>query len=140
MELRVQKLNPQAKLPNFAHAAHAGMDLYCVEELTLSPGERGQVHTGIALGIPEGFVGLIWDKSGVSHKRGIKTLGGVIDSGFTGEVLVGVLNTGREPQRFQVGDKAAQILIQKIEHPTLVEVASLEDTTRGAQGFGSTGK
>ena len=65
MELRVQKLHPQAKLPTFAHASDAGMDLYCVEELALAPGERGQVRTGIALGIPEGYVGLIWDKSGV---------------------------------------------------------------------------
>ena len=136
----MQKLHPQAKLPTFAHATDAGMDLYCVEELTLSSGERGQVRTGIALGIPEGYVGLIWDKSGVSHKRGIKTLGGVIDSGFTGEVLVGVLNTGEGPQTFSVGDKVAQILIQKIEHPDVVEVASLENTVRGAQGFGSTGK
>ena len=140
MELRVQKLHPQAKLPTFAHASDAGMDLYCVEELALAPGERGQVRTGIALGIPEGYVGLIWDKSGVSHKRGIKTLGGVIDSGFIGEILVGILNTGEEPQTFSIGDKIAQILIQKVEHPTIIETDSLEDTARGAQGFGSTGK
>lgn len=139
MELLVQKLHPEAKLPSFAHAADAGMDLYCSERLSLAAGERGQVKTGIALGIPEGYVGLIWDKSGISHTRGIKTLGGVIDSGYTGEVLIGVYNTGRETQAFEVGDKVAQILIQKCEHPVITEVRKLADSQRGARGIGSTG-
>ena len=140
MELRVQKLHPDAKLPSFAHTTDAGMDLYCIEEITLAPGQRVQVKTGIAIGVPEGYVGLIWDKSGVSHKRGLKTLGGVIDHGYTGEVVVGMYNTSTEAQTFEVGDKVAQILIQKCEHPQIVEVASLGDSERGSNAFGSTGK
>lgn len=140
MELHVQKLDPHAKLPSFAHDTDAGMDLYCLEEITLVPGERKQVKTGVALGIPEGYVGLIWDKSGVSHKRGLKTLGGVIDHGYTGEVVIGMYNTGTEPQTFEVGDKVAQILVQKFEHPEIVEVASLQESERGSNAFGSTGK
>lgn len=116
------------------------MDLYCIEEITLLPGERGQVKTGIAISVPEGYVGLIWDKSGISHVRGLKTLGGVIDHGYTGEVFVGIYNTGNALQTFGVGDKVAQILIQKYEHPAIVEVSSLTASERGAKGIGSTGK
>lgn len=140
MELLVQKLHPDAKLPSFAHDTDAGMDLYCFEQITVQSDERVQVRTGIAISVPEGYVGLIWDKSGVSHKRGLKTLGGVVDHGYTGEVYVGIYNTGKEPQTFEVGDKVAQILIQKVEHPAITEVASLEETKRGANAFGSTGK
>ncbi len=140
MELQVQKLHPDAKLPSFAHSTDAGMDLYCVEKITLKPGERAQVKTGIALSVPLGYVGLIWDKSGISHKRGLKTLGGVIDHGYTGEVFVGIYNTDTDPQVFEVGDKVAQILIQKFDHPEIVEVDSLQESERGARGIGSTGK
>ncbi len=139
MQLHVQRLIAEAKLPVFAHTTDAGMDLYCGESITILPQQRVQVRTGIALGIPNGYVGLIWDKSGVSHKAGLKTLGGVIDSGYTGEVLVGMYNTSDTAHTFALGDKVAQILIQKIEHPVLIEVEKLDETTRGAQGFGSTG-
>lgn len=115
------------------------MDLYCGESITIEPQQRAQVRTGIALGIPEGYVGLIWDKSGISHKAGLKTLGGVIDSGYTGEVMVGIYNTGDSTHTFAMGDKVAQILVQRIEHPEIIEVDALEDTARGANGFGSTG-
>lgn len=139
MELHVQKLHPNAQLPTRAHDSDAGMDLYCLEAITLAAGERAQVQTGIAITIPVGYVGLIWDKSGVSHKRGLKTLGGVIDAGYTGQVCVGIYNTDTEHQSFAVGDKVAQILIQKIESPKIVEVGSLRETKRGTNGFGSTG-
>lgn len=140
MKLHVQKIHPQARIPSFAHETDAGLDLYCVEEITIKSHERVQVKIGIGVGIPEGHVGLIWDKSGVSHKLGLKTLGGVIDSGYTGEVVVGMYNTSNESHTFAVGDKVAQILIQKVEHPEIVEVESLGTSTRGAKGFGSTGK
>jgi dUTP pyrophosphatase len=140
MELPVQKLDSRAKLPSYAHDTDAGMDLYCLEAITLSPGQRGQVKTGIAIGIPLGYVGLIWDKSGVSHKRGLKTLGGVIDHGYTGEVFVGIYNTSEEYQTFEVGDKIAQLLVQQFEHTQIVEVDSLAQSQRGSNGIGSTGK
>jgi dUTP pyrophosphatase len=140
MKLLVKKLNPHAKLPTFAHDSDAGMDLYCVEAITINPGERlGQIKTGIAVSIEEGYVGLIWDKSGISQKHGLKTLGGVVDAGYRGEILVGLINISDTAYSFEVGDKIAQLLIQKVEHPEIIEVESLEDTARGTGGFGSTG-
>ena len=140
MKIRVKKLHPDAQIPNIAHVGDAGCDLFTTESLTLKPGERGQVSTGIAMEIPLGYVGLIWDKSGISHKGGIKTLGGVIDSGYRGEFLVGVINLGKEIYTFEKGNKIAQLLIQKIETPIFEEVKELSDTNRGGDGFGSTGK
>lgn len=140
MKIKVKKLHPDARIPNIAHAGDAGCDLFAFEPLTLNPGERGQVSTGIAMEIPVGYVGLIWDKSGVSHKGGIKTLGGVIDSGYRGEFLIGVINLGSEAYTFEKGNKVAQLLIQKVEAPTFEEVVESDDTSRGESGFGSTGK
>ena len=140
MQIQIKKLHPKAKLPNFAHATDAGMDLCTVEDFTLEPRERKSVPTGIAMAVPAGYVALIWDKSGIAHKRGIKSLGGVVDAGYTGEIFAGMVNTGSEPQSFAVGDKIAQLLIQKVEHPEIIEVDELDDTARGEGRFGSTGK
>lgn len=140
MELQIKKLHPDAKLPSFAHATDAGMDLFTVEDVNLDPGERYSVPTGLSLAVPAGHVGLIWDKSGVAQTRGLKTLGGVIDAGYTGEVFVGMVNVGSESQTFIAGDKIAQLLIQKVEHPKIIEVDELDETTRGEGRFGSTGK
>lgn len=140
VELKVQKLHPSATVPTYAHEGDAGMDLYASEAVTVAPNERVQVSTGIALEIPEKHVGLIWDKSGLSHKHGIKTVGGVIDSGYRGEVKVGVVNLGTEPYTFEVGHKVAQMLIQKVKRPTITIVETLSDSARGDGAFGSTGK
>lgn len=140
IKVQVRKLHKDAKMPLFARAGDAGMDLFACEEVTILQGKRTQVRTGIALAIPEGHVGLIWDKSGLSHTKGLKTLGGVVDAGYRGEVLVGLVNLGEEPHTFHVGDKVAQMLIQKVEHADLCEVDTLEDSERGEQGFGSSGR
>ncbi len=140
MELKVKKLHEAAKLPTFAHTTDAGMDLYAIEPVTILPGERVQLKTGIAMVIPSGFVGLIWDKSGLSHKSGLKTLGGVVDAGYRGEVMVGFINTSALAYTFATGDKIAQMLIQKVEHPEVLEVTDLDETDRGVGAFGSTGK
>lgn len=140
MKLLIKKLDPAAKVPSFAHATDAGLDLCALEAVTIEAGMRMQVRTGLALAIPEGYVGLVWDKSGVSHKGGLKTLGGVVDAGYRGEVFVGLLNTSDVPYTFAAGDKVAQILIQKVEHPEVIEVDALDETARGAGAFGSTGK
>lgn len=139
MKMQVTRLNDGAKLPYYAHAGDAGMDLFTIEAVTINPGERVQVRTGIAVAIPEGYVGLIWDKSGLSHMYGLKTLGGVIDAGYRGEILIGLVNIGTVPHTFAVGDKVAQMLIQHVEHIAIEEVTSLDTTTRGGNGFGSTG-
>ncbi len=139
MNLHIKKLHQDAKVPTFAHATDAGMDLYSLEAVTILPMVRMQVATGIAVQIPGGYVGLIWDKSGLSHKKGLKVLGGVIDAGYRGEVMIGVVNLGTEPIVFETGDKVAQMLIQKVEHPEIVEVTELSEADRGTGAFGSTG-
>lgn len=140
MELKIAKLHPDAIMPAYAHDTDAGMDLFCAEAITIAPQQRVQVSTGIAMEIPDGYVGLIWDKSGISHKHGIKTVGGVIDAGYRGEIKIGVVNMSDQSYTFEVGHKVAQLLIQKIEQPIIIEVNQLSESARGDNGFGSTGK
>ncbi|MEX0918105.1 MAG: dUTP diphosphatase [Candidatus Paceibacterota bacterium] len=140
MKLQIKKLKDNARIPSFAHMDDAGMDLFTCEEVTLAPGERVQVPTGIAMALPTGHVGLIWDKSGISHTHGLKVLGGVVDAGYRGEVLVGLVNLGQVEYVLESGHKVAQMLIQKVEQPEIEEVDTLDETQRGEGGFGSTGK
>jgi len=140
MQIPVKKLDPNAKIPTYAHVGDAGMDLYALEGVTIEPKQRALIPTGISMAIPDGYVGLIWDKSGVAAKRGLKTLAGVIDSGYRGEVQAALFNTSEETQVFEAGDKLAQMLIQPIESPHIMEVDELDPTRRGEDGFGSTGK
>lgn len=139
MNLNVKKLDPNAKIPERAHPDDAGLDLYSNEAFTLEPGERRTVKTGIALAVPSGYVGLIWDKSSVPHKWGVKTMGGVVDASYRGEVGVIMINLSNEIQKFEKGAKISQLLIQKVELPEVCEVTELDDTIRGEGGFGSTG-
>jgi dUTP pyrophosphatase len=141
MLIRVKKLDSGAKLPAYAHASDAGMDFFANAEVTVAPGQIGRVPTGVAMEIPEGYVGLFWDKSGLSMTHGIKVLGGVIDAGYRGELVLGVINLGVETYTFEKGHKVMQLLIQPIVCAEITEVSELDDnTTRGASGFGSTGK
>lgn len=140
MEISVKKLSENARLPVYAHETDAGMDLCTTERIEVGPGESVTFPTGLAFAIPAGYVGLIWDKSGIAIKRNLKTKAGVIDAGYRGEVMVGAYNIGTETQVFEVGEKVAQMLIQQVAHPTFLEVDELEDTARGEGGFGSTGK
>lgn len=139
MELQIKKLNEAAKVPTYAHADDAGMDLYALEAVTLEAGARTLVTTGIAMAIPAGHVGLIWDKSSVPTKKGVTTLAGVVDAGYRGEIMILVYNLSGETQTFAAGDKVAQMVIQPVVQPVVSEVAELDDTERGEGGFGSTG-
>jgi len=140
LTLKIKRLREDAKIPHYAHPGDAGLDLYAVEDITFAPNERAAVPTGIAMEIPEGHVGFIWDKSGLSIKHGLKTLGGVVDSGYRGEVLVGIINLSDEEYTIRKGEKVAQMIIQKKESVAVEETAELGETTRGEGGFGSTGK
>lgn len=140
MELRIKKLNKSAKLPSYAHTEDAGMDLFASETMVIPKGERVLVGTGIAMEIPERYVGLIWDKSGLATSHGLKTLGGVVDAGYRGEVKVGLVNLSNEDYKINAGHKIAQMLIQKIKHLEIVEVEELSEAERGEGGFGSTGE
>jgi len=128
-------------IPSYAHHGDAGFDLFAREDTHLPKGIPIQVPVGISLEIPTGYAGLIWDKSGLSHKYGLKTLGGVVDSGYRGEVLVGVINLGPKEVVIKKNEKIAQMLIQKVEKVVFSETKkNLSSTKRGKRDFGSTGK
>lgn len=139
MKLAIKKLDSEAKLPTRAHTDDAGLDMYANEECELQPGERRAVKTGIALAIPSGHVGLIWDKSSLPAKWGIKTMGGVIDASYRGEVQVIMQNLSSQVYQVEKGSKISQLLVQRVELPDVFEVEELDDTIRGEGGFGSTG-
>lgn len=140
MELKWKKLDERAKAPAKGHPGDAGIDFYALETVRFQPGQQRKVATGIALEIPDGYVGLIWDKSGISFNQGLKVMGGVIDSGYRGEIMMSLLNTSAEEQVIEAGSKFAQMLIQKYEECELVETKTISETLRGTGREGSTGK
>lgn len=139
MELKVKRIHPSAKLPLYHHKGDAGLDLFSSVDCILGAGEVKAVPTGIQLAIPEGYVGLVWDKSGISL-RGVHRLAGVIDSGYRGEVKVVMVNLGQKSFSIEKGMKIAQLLVQPVSEVRVIEVEDLENTSRGEKGFGSTGK
>lgn len=139
MKILAKKLDPDAKIPSYAHPGDAGMDLYSLEDITIDSGGRISCRTGFAMQIPQGYAGLIWDKSGIAANNGIKTMAGVVDSGYRGEIKTVLVNLGKEAYNIKKGDKIAQMLIQKVENLEIVEVEKLDETSRGEGGFGSTG-
>ncbi len=140
MLIKIKKLHPDAKIPSYAHPGDAGMDIFAVEDTEVLPGQAAKIKSGLAFELPDGHVGLCWDKSSVGINGKIKTLGGVLDAGYRGELLMGVINLGTEPYMFRKGEKVLQMLIQKVERPDIEEAQELTDTSRGEGGFGSTGK
>ena len=139
MTIKIKKLEATATLPNYAHPGDAGMDFYANETVTISPNERKIISTGIAMAIPQGYVGLVWDKSGLASNHGLKTMAGVIDASYRGEIKILLHNLSNKPYLVEKGNKIAQMLIQPVEQREVVEVEDLNDTSRGADGFGSTG-
>lgn len=139
MKFKVKKLKEDAKLPTKGHPGDAGMDFYALEEVVFAPGMQMRIHTGIALEIPEGHVGLVWDKSGISFNKGLKVMGGVIDASFRGEFVASMVNLSSQTQVLEKGQKFTQMIIQKFEDCDIVEVSELSDTVRGEGREGSTG-
>ncbi len=135
----VRRVKPDAILPTRAHPDDAGLDVYCLEDVLLGPRSGKAVPTGIAMGLPEGFVGLVADRSSLA-KKGLKCAGGIIDAGYRGEIHVIVWNISGEQLLVKRGERIAQILILPIATPAVCEVSTLDDTHRGEKGFGSTGK
>jgi len=140
MKLKVKKLNEDAKIPNYATFDDAGMDLFAIEDVVIEAGKSAVIKTGISMEIPTGHVGLIWDKSGIGIKHNLKVMGGVIDSGYRGEIMIGMMNLSQKDYSFMKGDKVAQMIIQTKESPEIIEVEELKDSERGEGVFGSTGK
>lgn len=139
MKIKIKKVLDDAILPSCAHLGDAGMDVYSVEDVILGPMERRQIRTGIKFEIPDGYVGLIWDKSGLAFNFGIKTMAGVIDSCYRGELMVVLINLSDKDFEIKKRQKIAQMLIQKIERPNIIKVEEINKTIRGEDGFGSTG-
>ena len=143
--LKIKKVRENAKLPTRGTVGSAGMDLYaCIDEpITLNGGDKAVIPTGIAIGLdnPE-YAAFIYARSGLAIKHGIGLLNsvGVIDSDYRGEICVGVINQLKEPYTIQPFERIAQMVIQPVALPELVEVDELDNTDRGAGGFGSTGK
>jgi dUTP pyrophosphatase len=141
--LRFRRLSAAARPPAQAHEGDAGYDLHAAEAVTIDPGERASVGTGVAVAIPEGQAGLVVPRSGLAARHGISVVNapGLIDSGYRGELRVLLLNTDRaEPFRIEPGDRIAQLVLVAVETPELEEAADLDETVRGAGGFGSTGR
>lgn len=138
-ELKVKRIHNDAKLPSYGHKGDAGLDLFTSVNAVIETGQILSVPTGIKVAIPEGHVGLIWDKSGVSL-RGVHRLAGVIDSGYRGEIKVVLVNLGHQAYSLEKGMKIAQLIIQPVNTVTVTEVRNLGDTPRGEGGFGSTGE
>lgn len=139
-KLCVKRLTDTAKLPTRGTAGAAGLDLYADCDLLLTPGFWSPVSTGIAVAIPDGYVGLIWPRSGLAVQHGIDVLAGVIDSDYRGEIKAVLINHGPESIRIHPGDRIAQLLIQPVAMFEPVEAKSLPDTERGNGGFGHTGR
>jgi dUTP pyrophosphatase len=141
--LRFRRLSAAAYPPAQAHEGDAGYDLHAAEAVTIAPGERASVGTGIAVAIPAGQAGLVVPRSGLAARHGISVVNapGLIDSGYRGELRVLLLNTDRaEPFSVEPGDRIAQLVLVDVETPELEEVVELDETARGAGGFGSTGR
>lgn len=145
MELHIKTLHAEAIVPEYAYDTDAGLDLfYCPDgagDIIIGPGARGVFQTGIAIAVDPGYVGLIWDKSGIAVKNGLKVMAGVIDSGYRGEVSVVLHNLSQEEVVIKKGQKVAQLLLQPVERATLHHVDVLPEPLdeRGIDGFGSTG-
>ena len=142
VQIQIQKLDPELPTPAYAHPGDAGADLCAREDVTLAPGERALVPTGIALALPEGYVALVHPRSGLAHKHGLSIVNapGTVDAGYRGEIKVSLINLDpTEPIALKRGDRIAQLVIQEFVSARFVEVDELPDSVRGAGGHGSTG-
>ncbi len=139
MKIKFQKILADAIIPHYAHTGDAGIDIFSAEDAVIKAGERKNVRTGVKMEMPEGCAALVWDKSGLALKNGIKTMAGVIDSCYRGEIGIVLINLGNLDFKIAKGQKIAQMLIQKMEQAEVEEVKELNETSRGDGGFGSTG-
>ena len=141
MKVKFKKLNEEAIIPEFKTAGSAGMDITSIEDVTLNPGQFKIVKTGLACAIKEGYEVQIRPRSGMACKYGITVINtpGTIDSDYRGEIGVGLINLSAGQFDINKGDRIAQLVVNKIEQPEIEIVDELDETERGAGGFGSTG-
>jgi len=142
IELRIKLLDEDLPMPRYQHEGDAGLDLPSRVDFVLEPGERAMIPTGIAVAIPPGYAGFVLPRSGLASRHGIALVNspGLVDAGYRGEMSIVMINTDkREAFHIKRGDRIAQLVIQRVENVTIVKVDELDDTSRGAGGFGSTG-
>ena len=142
LDVQILRLDAELPMPSYAHPGDAGADLRTTVDLSLAPGERALVPTGIAVALPDGFVALVHPRSGLAARHGLSIVNtpGTVDSGYRGEIKVLLINHDlTETLTLARGDRIAQLVIQRFERARFVEVASLSDSVRGAGGYGSTG-
>jgi dUTP pyrophosphatase len=142
VEILVTRLDDGIPLPAYAHPGDAGADLVTTVDVTLGPGERAMVGTGIAVALPEGYAAFVHPRSGVAHRLGVSIVNtpGTVDAGYRGEITVVLINHDvRETVTFRRGDRVAQLVVQHVEQVRFTEVAQLPSSARGAGGYGSTG-
>ena len=142
LEVLVQRLDADLPLPSYAHPGDAGADLVTTVDVTLAPGERAMVPTGVAIALPDGFVALVHPRSGLAARHGLSIVNtpGTIDAGYRGEIKVMLINHDpRAPIELRRGDRIAQLVIQRFERAAFVAVEALPESVRGDGGYGSTG-
>lgn len=142
VDVLVIRLDDGVPLPIYAHPGDAGADLVTTVDLTLGPGERAMVGTGIAVAVPEGYAAFVHPRSGLAHRMGVSIVNtpGTVDAGYRGEITVVLVNHDlRSTIVFRRGDRIAQLVVQRVEHARFVEVAQLPASARGTGGYGSTG-
>ena len=141
MTVRIKKVHPDASLPSYAHPGDAGMDVRSVEDVELAPGARALVHTGLVMILPQGWEAQVRPRSGLALKHGVTVLNtpGTIDAGYRGEVGVILANLGDAAFPVRKGDRIAQIVVAPVTTADIEEAEAVDETDRGAGGFGSTG-
>lgn len=142
LRVPLRRLDPDLPVPAPARDGDAGVDLYAREDISLAPGERALVPTGVALALPAGYAGFVHPRSGLAARHGLTVVNapGTVDAGYRGEILVNLLNTDRaDAVRLRRGDRIAQLVVQAVTRPAFEEVDELPVSERGAGGHGSTG-
>ena len=142
LDISVVRLDPDLPLPSYAHPGDAGADLHTTVDITLGPGERAMVPTGLSIALPDGYVALVHPRSGLAARHGLSIVNtpGTVDAGYRGEIKVLLINHDPvEPVTLSRGDRIAQLVVQKFERARFVEVGVLPDSPRGDGGYGSTG-
>lgn len=142
LEISIRRLDPDVPLPSYAHPGDAGADLVTTQDVTLKPGERALVPTGISIALPEGYAAFVHPRSGLAARHGLSIVNtpGTVDAGYRGEIKVALINHDpTEPLVLNRGDRIAQLVIQRVEHAVFVDVEDLPGSARGAGGYGSTG-
>jgi dUTP pyrophosphatase len=143
VQVLITRLDPELPLPRYAKGGDAGADIFSRIDITLAPGERALVPTGIAIALPDGYVALVHPRSGLAIKHGVTMVNapGTVDAGYRGELQIILINHDKsESVSFKRGDRIAQLVIQKVERAEFVEVHDLPGSGRGTGGFGSTGR